>query len=610
MSASDRAFRDFRVRPGPDTLRALLSAHQSTVYHVSLQVLRRDHDAEDAAQEALLEIASGVRAMREPRAFKRWVCRIALHTALDHLRRRNRRERLEKARATMKPAPPDPAADAVHDALSRLGDDDRCLLVERYFERATLEEIGVREGVSTAAVGKRVDRAKERLKQALAQAGFVPLVPRIDQILDHPRPTGAIPDLISTSPALQSVLALAGSVVMGTKAGILGTLPVVALLMFLIGGGSGYLIGNKRSARLGGETNPRLTKPAPQSMQETEQSPTSHLLATSPDVPAPNGPEEQKELTLAGRLNEFMEWRKRYDSDHEIRFPSDIEVRFRAIQKKLDDLRNEILKNPAEFLAWVSQTAENTTHLVELFEIGLGQLPYNSFKTHSYRDFPPELMEGLLPIIQTGSESARIAAMEFLEMIRNPPDSFRRQYLQLLADTSFSIQIRAARALLWAPDPTSSEVAAVMRCMERLPKDHMDLNLVRRMGSVPGIESRNWLLQLLEAGRIPDGYHTYMALEWWMEPGRVSDPAFHSRAARILSASMQRTISDDAYKMTVFAALNLPSEHSIPILEQAAADAPTLRLREAAAQVLQAYRTQFMGPQAMRDAWKYALKAN
>src|SRR5688572_8378584 len=96
METADRPFEAFRARPDRDTLRALLKSHQSTVYTVCFQVLRREHDAEDAAQEALLEIARGVAGIREPRAFKRWLCRTALHTALDHLRKRQRRARHEE----------------------------------------------------------------------------------------------------------------------------------------------------------------------------------------------------------------------------------------------------------------------------------------------------------------------------------------------------------------------------------------------------------------------------------------------------------------------------------------------------------------------------------
>ena len=238
MAHEDRAFHSYRSRPGPDTLRALLTAHQATVYNLAFQVLRSAHDAEDAAQEALLEIVKGVSAIREPRAFKRWLCRVALHTALDHLRRRRRRARHEESRAAMKPVPTDSAAQAIHEALAALDDDDRCLLAEKYFERATLEEIAAREGISAAAVGKRVERAKDKLKQRLAQGGLAVLVASVDPMLEAATPAASTPDLVATSQALDSALALAGGAVMGTKFAISTTTILVALLLLLIGAGT------------------------------------------------------------------------------------------------------------------------------------------------------------------------------------------------------------------------------------------------------------------------------------------------------------------------------------------------------------------------------------
>ncbi|HZL73605.1 MAG TPA: sigma-70 family RNA polymerase sigma factor, partial [Planctomycetota bacterium] len=236
MGSEDDRFQAYRDKPGRDTLRALLSAHQAAVFNLCFQVLRSEADAEDAAQETLLEIVRGVDKIREPRAFKRWTCRVALHTALDHLRRRHRRARHEETRAAMKPAMPDPSADAIHEALAKLEDEDRCLLVEKYFERATLEEIAAREGVTAAAVGKRVDRAKERLKQRLSQAGLAAFVPGVDSMLESSRP-------VTTAPPLNLDLALAGA------PGVILTVKAAAILALVLLMGAGGAYAWKRNSR-------------------------------------------------------------------------------------------------------------------------------------------------------------------------------------------------------------------------------------------------------------------------------------------------------------------------------------------------------------------------
>ena len=262
-------------------LRELLRTHQATVYTICFQVLRRAHDAEDAAQEALLEIARGIGTLREPRALKRWICRLALHTALDHRRRRDRRIRHEEARAAMNRPTPDPVIDAVHDALSILDDRDRCLLVERYFERATLEEIAARDGVSAAAVSKRVEHAKEKLKGRLGAAGLAAFAPRVDSALESRIPMPPIPDLVGDSQVL-SALTIAGGAAVGTKIA-LSSVALVAVLCLVLGAGSGYVVGIQRAPRpIEASTAPRASILSPEPLPTMTTAVTPAPLSDAP----------------------------------------------------------------------------------------------------------------------------------------------------------------------------------------------------------------------------------------------------------------------------------------------------------------------------------------
>src|SRR6185503_15317615 len=156
------------------TPESMLRSHQDGVYTVCHHVLRHPQDAEDAAQEALLKIASGAKDVRDPRAFKSWLYRLVFRTAVDHARRRATRRRIEEGSVPMSPAPlTDEQRDAIHEAMAALPDDDRLMLVEHYFEKVPIVELGRREGVSDVAMGKRLEKARERLKRGLAGAGIL-----------------------------------------------------------------------------------------------------------------------------------------------------------------------------------------------------------------------------------------------------------------------------------------------------------------------------------------------------------------------------------------------------------------------------------------------------
>ena len=605
MAHEDRAFQAYRARPGPDTLRALLTAHQATVYNLAFQVLRSAHDAEDAAQEALLEIVKGVAAVREPRAFKRWLCRVALHTALDHLRRRSRRARHEESRAAMKPVPTDPAAEAIHEALSQLDDDDRCLLAEKYFERATLEEIAAREGISAAAVGKRVERAKDKLKQRLSQAGLAAIVLSVDPMLEAATPAASTPDLVGTSQALDSALALAGGAVMGTKFALSTTTILVALISLFIGAGSGYLIASKRQTapapidtskrRSSGSAPPSSSSPAARPARNSEVAPT-----------VPPAPGTVDANALLARLDRFKAWHESFAAKRPVKTPQDYERRFILLKEELDGVRDLILADPTDFFEWIGRP-ENEAYLEDLFRATLAiQASAWSSQYQEFSTLPSSLMEGLLKVLQSGSLQQRRAILAFARFVKNPSPDFRAHYVALLSE-SYDPEVgpRAVNALLFAAEPNSTELDAVVRYAMQIKEDAVRWTVFQSLGRVPDPGTREWLLDALESGRFPDpgGRLAYRALEWWTYPSNSPGREFEERAARILGAAMQRTTEQDPYFMSLYTALNLPTEVSLRLVEQAATGAPNDALKNGAQAVLERARKPGASPRVLQETW-------
>jgi len=198
MHSSNPAFLAWRAQPSRDTLRGLLLATQDRVYSLCFQVLRHAHDAEDAAQASLLEIARGSGSIKDSQAFSSWMYRVCLNNALTLRRETRRRKHREERRAAMNPTAAAPAADdvrdAVHDALARLDDDNRAIIVEHYFEKATLDDIGSRHGISGPAAWKRIEHAKEKMRRALTGAGLAIGLTQMNSVLEAaeviPAPSG------------------------------------------------------------------------------------------------------------------------------------------------------------------------------------------------------------------------------------------------------------------------------------------------------------------------------------------------------------------------------------------------------------------------------------
>src|SRR5258705_10611439 len=153
METIGSAFDAWRAGPSRHSLIRLLEASQNSIYGTCYEILRHRQDAEDAAQRVLEEIQEGLDRVADAEHFLRRLRLTAFRTALDARRDRRRRvDRERKASDMNPPAPiPDEIREAVHEAMAALDEESRALVLEHYFEKATLEDMGQRRGVTAAA---------------------------------------------------------------------------------------------------------------------------------------------------------------------------------------------------------------------------------------------------------------------------------------------------------------------------------------------------------------------------------------------------------------------------------------------------------------------------
>jgi RNA polymerase sigma factor (sigma-70 family) len=74
--------------------RWLVENYRNRVFHTVLNILQDGKEAEDAAQETFIQIFESIRLFKEESSLSTWIYRIAVHKALDKIRRRKTRQRL------------------------------------------------------------------------------------------------------------------------------------------------------------------------------------------------------------------------------------------------------------------------------------------------------------------------------------------------------------------------------------------------------------------------------------------------------------------------------------------------------------------------------------
>ena len=128
--------------------------------------------AEDAAQEAFLRAFRALRDYRHESSFKAWIRRIAIHAAIDLMRRRRPESRLpEGAAAGGLEEKRHEDADLLRAALASLSPLDREILLAREIEGAPDRDVARRFAMTVTGVRVRIHRARKKLRAAFLENG-------------------------------------------------------------------------------------------------------------------------------------------------------------------------------------------------------------------------------------------------------------------------------------------------------------------------------------------------------------------------------------------------------------------------------------------------------
>ncbi|MDH3593015.1 MAG: sigma-70 family RNA polymerase sigma factor, partial [Planctomycetota bacterium] len=229
-------------RPDPDAL----LAQEAFLRAIARPLVEDESQVDDVVQETWLKALE--KPPRRRASLRSWLATVARNVALKTRRARTRRDRRERAAA--RPERDDivmrvEGHQGIVDAVLGLAEPYRTMVLLRYYDRLTSDEIGARFGVTGAAVRKRLKRALVLLREALDErhggnrrAWSVMLLPLL------PKTEAA------------AAAAIAGGVVMGTKSKI-GIAVVVVLL--LVGGA--WMLFKPSSHRTGERARPVATVP-------------------------------------------------------------------------------------------------------------------------------------------------------------------------------------------------------------------------------------------------------------------------------------------------------------------------------------------------------------
>ena len=140
------------------------------LYAVAYRILRSGPSAEDATQQALVDIWRRLPALRDPDRFDAWAYRVVVHASFAEHRRRRREApagSLTDGTADADPFISVARRDQLERGFQRLPADQRAVLVLQHYLELTHEEIADVLGVPVGTVRSRLHAARGGMRAAL-----------------------------------------------------------------------------------------------------------------------------------------------------------------------------------------------------------------------------------------------------------------------------------------------------------------------------------------------------------------------------------------------------------------------------------------------------------
>ena len=162
-----------------EALRAIFEQYQKKVYRIAYGVVRRKEDARDIVQEVFIKLFCSVKNFRGKSQFYTYLYRMAMNTALDHVRKMKK----TKASSLDEEGSPQPAdeienrpdqilyrkelEEKLKEALEKIPADQKATLIFREIEELSYQEIAEAMGCSIGTVMSRLHYGRKKLQELL-----------------------------------------------------------------------------------------------------------------------------------------------------------------------------------------------------------------------------------------------------------------------------------------------------------------------------------------------------------------------------------------------------------------------------------------------------------
>jgi RNA polymerase sigma-70 factor (ECF subfamily) len=150
----------------------LCRQYYAAMVAVAYAVLDDHQLAEDAAQESFARALVSLGNLKSKNRFAPWLAAICRNAAKDMVAARTKRTNAEGLSQAARKNDDNEIVQAIRRAIVRLPAGAKELIILRYYDSLSYEQIGSVLGISRAAINGRILRAKRKMARYLKHNGF------------------------------------------------------------------------------------------------------------------------------------------------------------------------------------------------------------------------------------------------------------------------------------------------------------------------------------------------------------------------------------------------------------------------------------------------------
>ena len=168
----ERKLVDSAVGGDIESFGELCRRYYAAMVAIAYSILSDHQLAEDAAQESFARALINLKNLKDKSRFVPWLAAICRNVTKDMVAAKARRIKVEDLSNTDQNSNDNESIHAIHRAIEQLPAPAKELIVLRYYNSLSYEQIGSVLGISRATINGRILRAKRKMANYLRRNGF------------------------------------------------------------------------------------------------------------------------------------------------------------------------------------------------------------------------------------------------------------------------------------------------------------------------------------------------------------------------------------------------------------------------------------------------------